>query len=287
MDEACLEPGYGIDWDDLWRRQLKSASFRTLGADRWNAVAANWDKSMRSSDNNSYVDQLLTRMDLSSDLTVLDVGCGNGRLAIQLAKRVHHVTALDQAPAMLALTRKNAAMEGVQNLTTVQMDWPKARIGLDVAQHDVVLSSSSALMLDLREFLTRMDGAAKKRSYLVWGVGRNVGDARACRVLGEAYRPTPSYMVIYNLLYSMGILANVEICQQTGVRRVKDLTELVRTVAHRAHGRTLDEETHKRLIAFFEKELTYKDGYYCQDVSSSWALISWNKHGPRLGNTGK
>jgi hypothetical protein len=53
MDEACLEPDYGFDWDDLRRQQLKSASFRTLGADQWNAVAATRDKSMRSSDNNS------------------------------------------------------------------------------------------------------------------------------------------------------------------------------------------------------------------------------------------
>ena len=282
MVEACFDPSYGIDWDDLWRQQLQAASFRTLGADRWNAGAANWGKAMDGAFNSDYVDQLLARMNLSSDMTVLDVGCGSGRLSIPLAKRVRHVTALDQAPAMLELTKQNAEAEFVENIKTVNVDWTKARIGIDVEPHDVVLSSTSVLTLELREFLIRMDQAARKSCYLSWGVGTSMSDARVCGVLGEGYRPTPSYVVIYNLLYSMGIMANVEICQMAGTRQIKDLSSLVRTVAHRAHGRTLDKATEAKLKAFFTKEMVYQDGYYCQDVSSSVALISWNKAGARL-----
>jgi SAM-dependent methyltransferase len=277
MDGVCFDPSYGIDWDDLWRQQLQAASFRTLGADLWNAGAANWGKAMDGALNSNYVDQLLGRMNLSSDMTVLDVGCGSGRLAIPLAKRVRHVTALDQAPAMLELTKQNAEAESVRNIKTVNMDWTKARIGIDVEPHDIVLSSISVLMLELREYLSRMDRAAKKACYLSWGVGTSMRDAQVCGVLGEKYRPTPSYVVIYNLLYSMGIMANVEICQMTGARQVKDVSTLVRTVAHRAHGRTLDEATEAKLKDFFAQEMVYQNGYYCQDVSSSVALISWNK----------
>jgi SAM-dependent methyltransferase len=285
MDEACFDPSYGIDWDDVWRQQLQEASFRTLGADCWNAGAGNWGKAMDGSSTSNYVDQLLARMDLSPDMTVLDVGCGSGRLAIPLAKRVRFVTALDQAPAMLELTKQNAEKESVQNIKTIHMDWTKARIDIDVEPHDIVLSSSSALMLELRDFVIRMDRAANKRCYLTWGVGANMRDARVCSVLGEKYLPTPSYVVIYNLLYSMGILANVEICQMSGTRQVKNLSDLVRTVAHRAHGRTLDETTKAKLIAFFAKEMLCQDGYYCQDMSSSVALISWSKFAPRLAST--
>jgi SAM-dependent methyltransferase len=282
MDEACFYAGYGVNWDDLWRKQLEEASFRTLGADRWNAGAANWGQAMNGPSNSNYVDQLLTRMNLSPDMTVLDVGCGGGRLAIPMAKRVRHVTALDQAPAMLELTEQYARAESLHNIKTVNVDWTKARIGIDVEPHDIVLSSTSVLVLELREFLTRMDQAAKQRCYLSWGVGANVRDAQVSAVLGEKYRPQPSYVIIYNLLYSMGIIGNIEICKTTGSRKVEDLSSLVRTVAHRAHNRTLDEATEARLRDFFTKEMPRQDGCYLQDMSSSMALISWSKSGPRL-----
>ncbi|MDD2336945.1 MAG: methyltransferase domain-containing protein [Geobacteraceae bacterium] len=282
MDKACFDPSYGIDWDDLWRQQLREASFRTLGADRWNAGAANWGKAMDGTVSSNYVEYLLSRMDLSPDMTVLDVGCGSGRLAIPLAKLVRHVTALDQSPAMLELTIKNAEAEDLRNIKTVHMDWTKARIDIDVEAHDIVLSSSSLLTLELREFLNRMDRAAKQRCYISWGVGMAVRDARVCQVLREEYRPTPSHIVIYNQLFSMGILANVEIYQTAGSRQVKDISSLVKTVAHRAHGRTFDEATEEKLKDFFAKEMVCQDGSYSQDMSSCTALISWDKAGPRL-----
>jgi SAM-dependent methyltransferase len=239
---------------------------------------------MDGSSNSNYVDRLLSRMNLTPDMTVLDVGCGSGRMAIPLAKRVRHVTALDQAPAMLELTRQNAAAEFLENIKTIHLDWTKARIGTDVEPHDIVLSSLSVLTLDLREFLIRMDRAAKRSCYLAWGVGTNERDARVCGVLGERYRPTPSYVVIYNLLYSLGILANVEMCRITGTRQIKDLSSVVRTVAHRAHGRTLDATTEAKLKAFFTEEMAGENGHYCQDMSSSVALISWSKSEPRLAD---
>jgi hypothetical protein len=80
----------------------------------------------------------------------------------------------------------------------------------------------------------------------------------------------------------MGIIGNIEICKTTGSRKVKDISSLVRTVAHRAHNRTLDEATEARLRNFFTQEMTCQDECYCQDMSSSMALISWSKSGPTL-----
>jgi ubiquinone/menaquinone biosynthesis C-methylase UbiE len=46
-------------------------------------------------------------------LDALDVGCGTGFLAFELAVRGHHVTAVDFAPAMIAEARRKAADRGV------------------------------------------------------------------------------------------------------------------------------------------------------------------------------
>src|SRR5579864_2045693 len=44
----------------------------------------------------------------SGGLDALDVGCGTGFLSLELARRDHRVTAIDFAPAMLALARRKA-----------------------------------------------------------------------------------------------------------------------------------------------------------------------------------
>ncbi len=44
---------------------------------------------------------------------VLEVGAGTGRIALPLARAGHAVTALDPSPAMLAIARERASMEGL------------------------------------------------------------------------------------------------------------------------------------------------------------------------------
>jgi SAM-dependent methyltransferase len=46
--------------------------------------------------------------------TVLDLGCGAGRIAVELASRGYSVTGIDKFPAMLTKARQNAAARGVR-----------------------------------------------------------------------------------------------------------------------------------------------------------------------------
>jgi 2-polyprenyl-3-methyl-5-hydroxy-6-metoxy-1,4-benzoquinol methylase len=47
---------------------------------------------------------------LLPDDTLLDVGCGPGRLSVPLAQRVKSVTSLDVSEEVLKFCRKNAVM---------------------------------------------------------------------------------------------------------------------------------------------------------------------------------
>jgi len=49
--------------------------------------------------------------------SVLDFGCGAGRLTLPLAKRAGHVVACDIAPTMLSHARQNADRAGLHNIT--------------------------------------------------------------------------------------------------------------------------------------------------------------------------
>jgi len=53
---------------------------------------------------------------------VLELACGTGRVAIQLARAGVRVTGLDRSPAMLAVARRKS--EGLSNLKLVEATWP-------------------------------------------------------------------------------------------------------------------------------------------------------------------
>jgi ubiquinone/menaquinone biosynthesis C-methylase UbiE len=72
-------------------------------------------------------------------LDALDVGCGTGFLALELAARGHRVTGVDFAPAMIAEARRKAAARGVavtfQEADAEQLPFAPARFDLVISRH--------------------------------------------------------------------------------------------------------------------------------------------------------
>jgi ArsR family transcriptional regulator len=66
-----------------------------------------------------YRDSLLSLLDslnFAASATALEIGPGDGGFLPELAKRFSHVTALDNSPAMLELTRQRCEQDGLGNV---------------------------------------------------------------------------------------------------------------------------------------------------------------------------
>ena len=79
---------------------------------------------------------------------VLEVGAGTGRIALPLARAGHAVTALDPSPAMLAIARERASMEGLP-LTFLEgrlpgAGLPPAAFATIILPNDVLLACPTA-----------------------------------------------------------------------------------------------------------------------------------------------
>ena len=193
---------------------------------------------MIKSDN--YAKEVLCRIKVDPDSTVLDIGCGPGILAIPLAKRVKSVTALDMSEEMLRRVKENAKQEKLDNIIPMNRRWSDVVVDQDI-KHDIVVSSRSldlisisevhtgdriCLTWDLKETPSKMDWAAKKCVYITFIVSNSydAAEEKIYKSLGRKYYPGPSYIYVYNMLYQMGICANVEFWDRRGKCSSQDET---------------------------------------------------------------
>ncbi len=85
----------------------------------------------------AYVDALLIRAGAAPGATVLDAGCGTGRVAVELARRGHAVVGVDSDPSMLAVARVHGGPRWL-DADLAALDLPD-RFDLVVAAGNVVV----------------------------------------------------------------------------------------------------------------------------------------------------
>jgi SAM-dependent methyltransferase len=168
-----------------------------------------------------YTLKQLELLDVSPEDTVLDVCCGPGRLVVPLAKRASHVTGLDASPVMLDLLKSYAEADGVtDNIDTILMDWEDKDAVHTLGKYDIVVTSRSAGLFDLRE-LVRL--ARKWVMCIIWAnESPSIPQIVGALFDGTKEQEDPPFPfpkmdrrlgnnVLYNRAYDMGFDPNVRI----------------------------------------------------------------------------
>jgi SAM-dependent methyltransferase len=169
----------------------------------------------------SYTQKQIDLLEVSPEDTVLDVCCGPGRLVVPLSKKAAKVSGLDASPAMLKLLTDYANTEGVpEKIETILMDWENKEDVHTLEKHDIVVTSRSAGLFDIRE-LVRL--ARKWVMCIIWA-----NDSPSIpQITGALFEGThesghPPFAfpkmdrrlgnnVLYNRIYDMGFDPNVRI----------------------------------------------------------------------------
>src|SRR5438128_2626492 len=109
-------------------------------------AARDWDARTYdrvSNPHQEWAEQILGRLPLRGDETVMDAGCGSGRVTRLLLERLPEgaVFGVDASPAMLAVAQEQLAGDGDRvtliqgDLTTVQLPRPVAAIFSNATFH--------------------------------------------------------------------------------------------------------------------------------------------------------
>jgi SAM-dependent methyltransferase len=264
-----------LDWNAAWQEARSRKKHDHGGKQRWDKRAPSFAQHARKS---TYPTDFIRQMAPRPEWTVLDVGCGAGTLALPLAGLVQRVTAIDFSDAMIALLHAHCVEHGIMNVRAEVIgwedDWEQAGLG----EHDVAIASRSLVVDDLRTALAKLSAKARQRVFVVSLVGDGPFDRRMFTAIGRDLDRGPDYIYVYNLLYQMGIHADVGFINNgDGGRVYRDLDEAMEKFHWMIDNITPEESA--RLRRFFEQHLQKTtDGWslsYRHAVR--WAVISWSK----------
>lgn len=195
---------YDIDFSALYRRHKQLAARPKSQSESWDRKSITLPIGNLTS---VYSQEFLNAMELKPSDTLLDVGCGAGTIAVQVANCVNHVYALDFSEGMLAKCRQNAHHYNTHNLSVLCKDWDQS--WADVPMCDVVTASRSTLVEDMEQALLKLMSKARRHVYLSYprstDFGKNTGGDSA----GQPQLATPSYLYVLCILHQLGKTAQL------------------------------------------------------------------------------
>jgi SAM-dependent methyltransferase len=169
--------------------------------------------------------------------TVLDMGCGGGTIAIPLARKVKSVTAVD----------------------------------------DVAIASRSLSGDNVKDGLDKLHKAARKAVYISTVVGSGPVDVRLYESTGRKFKPEQDYICYYNLLYEMGIRANVTFLLERHRNQWDSPEDALDGQRWMFRGMTEDDEEGVR--TYLKQHLVHAFGHWRLPYTRScyWAVMWWTK----------
>ncbi len=259
-----------VDWLDLWR-ELVTRNSRTGTKSRM--VERYKTHARKRAERPDPLLEFILGETVAGE-TVIDIGPGNGRWTIPLAKKAGHVTAVEPTSAMADMLREKVDSAGLGNVEILPQTWEEAVPAI----HDVVLCAHGMYgSPDLAAFVRKMESLARRRCYLAHrlppadGIMAELSLAvRGCR------HDSPDALVAYNALYTLGIYANVLIEEGMAHWVNETLEEAFQRA--RKHLRLAPSETvsDELISATLARRLKLADGVYTWPDGMRSALLWWN-----------
>ena len=267
--KQCIDNPNDVDWSGFWAEKLATKKDKD-----WDKAAPGFYKRTRKDD---YQIALFDILILDENDTVLDVGCGEGSVTIPIAMRVKKVIGLDSSPKMLEYLEKRADGNGISNIEIVLQ--PIEEISYDeTGDVDVVVCSRSLNgIIPIEDVLFELNRIANKYVFItIFGPENKKIEKDFDRELGIKTEDFPDYNYLFNILFNMGIYANVERFDLNNYREYESIEEAMDNGKFRLD--LYSDEEKELLRDYLERILTFEDGkYFNVKDKADWVMVWWKK----------
>ncbi len=263
-------------WHEILDARAKQmdAAYARLGrtsADFWERRAKNYHRSTKE---NVTSDPLFLRLRqvVTPDTTVLDVGAGTGRFALTLAPYAQHITAVEPNAVMLNYLKQDAIEEERTNISALHTSWQDAPTNLSA---NIVLCSHVLYPIwDVDTFVAKLRVATRKACYIYMRAAHFDASTSSLwkHFHGDERRPAPGYIHALDVLFEMGIYADVEIVHMPWVVRYSSLDVAVGELLEQLILPD-DERTRSELRELLETWLIERDGVLVPPVDDQTSAI--------------
>ncbi len=261
-----------IDWERVWQKSIKKGMKKEKN---WDVIAKDYGKWL---ENDDYPDVLLGQMRISSDDTVLDIGCAEGTITRKIAKKAKSVTGLDKSKLMLEELNKNAENEGLSNIKTIQMDIKDLDYE-QIGDYDIVLASRCLNGIsNIKETVLTLDEISNKYVYItVFGSSSHEYKKEKAKIAGKTFKAGTDYSVLFMLLKSLGIEANIVQLECNNLKEYSDMDEAIQRSMWKLGE--LEEENKIALENYFKEIFVKNDrgNWVNPKDKTDLVLIWWKK----------
>ncbi|MDD2439787.1 MAG: class I SAM-dependent methyltransferase [Methanosarcinaceae archaeon] len=270
------------DWNEIWKNAMerqRKTNRNTECSNIWNSKESAkrfWNSSRENGAERIY--KTIEGMPLTPQSRILDIGAGPGTLAIPIAQKVAHVTAVEPAEGMMAVLRENLAECALENVESVYKDWEAVEPEIDLlGPYDLVFASYSLGMTDIKASLKKMLEVCSGYVYLYWFAGETSWDLHSKKLWpalhGCEYNAGPKCDVLYNVLYEMGIYPNVKVFPFEHINRFKSLED---ALEHFEPHYGIKTEAQKAILRDYLKEVLLEEkGSFVHKGWSTRVKIWW------------
>jgi len=273
-----------INWNDIWTQRYEAnMNVRGLGecAMMWNSKEQALKFFKMTQENPERVEVMLSNFTLNPTMRVLDIGAGPGTVALPIAAKTSHVTAVEPAMGMVEVMQDRLIEEDIDNVTIVHKKWEDVDIETDLnPPYDLIIAPYSLGMPDIKSAIEKMQQVSSGDIWLFWFAGTTSWEEQLSKlwpqIHKQPYVAPPKSDILFNLLYQMKIYPNMQFTDMEHVRRYSSINEAIEETRRQVN---CSSEYDDYIKNFLLQELKEENGGYVQRGMTKRVSINWKSSG--------